>query len=105
MDHVVTKSKTIYKGTAVEDTFLIFHDGLSQWWEAEAQDYIPQLGFCDRQLHCIGNTDKGTRYECKVVGDSPELCRGLNSHGFADLKCSINYHMAILSVYAPDDPR
>ena len=24
----------------------------------------------------------GTRYEGKIVGDSPEMCRALGSHGF-----------------------
>jgi hypothetical protein len=48
---------------------------------------------------------KGTRYFRKVVGDSPELCRGLDSHGFADLVRSMVYHTVLTSSYALDDTR
>ena len=84
---------------------MIFHDGLSQWWEKEAQDYIAELGFADRQVRCMGSTNIGTRYHSKIVGDSPEVCRGLDSHGFADLKLSVNYHTALSSMYLYNDPR
>jgi hypothetical protein len=106
MDHVVVESKKIYKGTAVEDTFLIFHDGLAQWWESDAQDHLAHLGFKDRQLRCYGATNQAfARYRNKVVGDSPELCRGLDAHGFSDLKRSMAFHTSLSSYYPVDDPR
>jgi len=40
-----------------------------------------------------------------VVGDSPEICRALDSHGFADLKLSMAYHISLTSVYDNDDNR
>eukprot|EP00732_Lithocolla_globosa_P000473 Lithocolla_globosa_v1_NODE_141_length_5757_cov_121.254121.p2 type:complete len:335 gc:universal NODE_141_length_5757_cov_121.254121:3013-2009(-) len=106
MDHVVKHSKAVYAGTPAADTFLIFHDHLSQWWEADAQKYLHERhGFRDRQLRCLGDVNKGTRYEGKLVGDSPELCRGLDSHGFSDLKRSMDYHVAISSTYPITDSR
>jgi hypothetical protein len=102
--HVIEESKKIYAGTAEEDTFLIFHDGLSAWWESDAQAYIKDLGFGDRQLRCVGDTNLGSRYWGKVVGDSPELCRTLDSHGFADLKAGMFYHCSVTSVLDVDDP-
>ncbi len=64
------------------------------------------LGFprC-RQLRCEGTTNFGNRYHHKVVGDSPEICRGLDSHGFADLKRQLNWCVALTSLYQVDDPR
>ena len=46
------------------------------------------LGFEHRQIRNI-TANKGTRYEGKVVGDSPEMYRALDSNGFADLKAAI----------------
>ena len=46
-----------------------------------------------------------TRYEGKIVGDSPEMCRALDSHGFADLKAAILSYVSYTSVYAIEDPR
>ena len=40
IDHMITESKKIYAGTDIEDRFLMFHDALSQWNEAEALLYI-----------------------------------------------------------------
>ena len=103
--HVVDESTRIYAGSLYKDSFLIFHDGLSAWWEKGAQDYLHSLGFRDRQLKCLDPTNIDNRYRNKVVGDSPEICRGLDSHGFADLKVSVNYHTALSSVYDYDDIR
>ena len=33
MSHVIAESTKIYKDTIHADSFMIFHDGLSQWWE------------------------------------------------------------------------
>jgi hypothetical protein len=49
-------------------------------------------------------TNKDNRYHLHVVGDSPELCRGLDSHGFADLKAMLNFCVALTSQYKIDDP-
>jgi len=106
MDYCVSEGKRIYQNTEFVDTFMIFHDGLSQWWEKDAQQYLHEAhNFKNRQVHCYGQTNMGTRYEGKVVGDSPEICRALDSHGFADFKVSIAYHTALTSVYDNNDER
>jgi hypothetical protein len=81
------------------------NDGLICWWTMESQAYIESLGFRDRQLCCTGDTNRGTRYSNKVVGDSPEICRGLDAYGFADFKRFIARMRALTSVYALDDKR
>ena len=104
MDHVIDTSAAAYAGTAHADDFMIFHDGLSSWWEAGAQAHMRSRGFEHRQIRNI-NANKGTRYEGKIVGDSPEMCRALDSHGFADLEAAILAYSSFTSVYAVDDPR
>jgi hypothetical protein len=105
IDHVITESTAVYADTDKADTFLIYHDALSLWWSKEAQQYIESQGFGSRQLKCLTPTNDGGRYANKLVGDSPELCRGLDSHGFADLKRSTMVHLALSSKYAKDDVR
>jgi hypothetical protein len=105
MKHVVETSVEAYKGTTHEHDFQIFHDGLSAWWEKGAQEYMAKLGFRDRQLRGLGDTNKGTRYEGKLPGDSPEICRGLDAHGFADFERAVTYNAAVSSVYPVGDPR
>ncbi len=48
----------------------------------------------------LGNTNKEfARYHNKLVGNSPELCRGLDSHGFKDLDDSMRYHNILTASY------
>jgi hypothetical protein len=62
MDHVVAESKAAYKGTEHENTFFIFHDALSQWWEVEVQDYLSTIFDVSRQLRCCGHKKLETRF-------------------------------------------
>ena len=84
VDYVITESERVYRNTLHGEDFRIFHDGLTVWWTNENQDYIELKGYKDRQWRCKGNTNKKTRYENKVVGDRPEICRALDAYGFAD---------------------
>jgi len=43
MDYCVSEGKRIYQNTEFVDTFMIFHDGLSQWWEKDAQQYLHEV--------------------------------------------------------------
>lgn len=105
MDHVIKESIKIYEGTVHKDTFFIFHDGLSAWWEKDAQDFMESKGFKDRQIKNTNEGNKSNRYNEKVVGDSPEICRALDSHGFAHLELCIKTHVALTSCYDIEDPR
>jgi hypothetical protein len=105
IQHVVDTSTKAYKGTPREKDFMIFHDGLSAWWEKGSQDLMAKLGFRDRQLRGLGSTNKGTRYEGKLPGDSPEVCRGLDAHGFADFERAVTYNCAVSSAYPVGDER
>jgi hypothetical protein len=88
MDHVVAENIKVHAGTPRASDVRIFHGGLSAWWEALAQEHMASLGMANRQIRNI-TANVGTRYEFKILGDSPEICRGLDSHGFADLKAAV----------------
>ena len=57
-----------------------------------------------RQLR-VGLESMPEIYRGKCVGDSPELCRILDSHGFSDLENSISHHVALSSFLPFDDTR
>ena len=90
-----------------ENSFMIYHDALKQFWEKGAREYISARGFADRILRIqtpfFENVVK--RYQDGVVGDSPEMARGLDSYGFQDLELSIQFHVALTSEYPDNDPR
>jgi hypothetical protein len=77
-----------------------------QWRGKEAQQYLQEkLGMASRQLSAKVETNRGTIYEGRVTGDSPELCRALDSHGFSHLETAINFNVAISSFLPYHDPR
>jgi hypothetical protein len=98
MDFIVSESNKVYENTVFKDTFMIFHDGLTQWWTAESQQYLHDVhNMRDRQMRAYGDTNKASRYYSnKVAGDSPELCP-LDNYLFSDLERSINFHVALSS--------
>ena len=53
MDHVVGESTKMYANTPQVNTFMIFHDGLSTWWEKKVQEHMASVGFENRQLTSI----------------------------------------------------
>ena len=103
IDHIISESKKLYKGTDYENTFLIFHDALSSYFEHGAQEYINSIGFKDRLVKCYGDTNSDIkRYKHKLVGDTPELCP-LDAHLFSDFKHSVSVHCSLTSVYDIED--
>jgi hypothetical protein len=107
MEHVVRETRAAYANTLRANDCYIFHDGLSAWWEKGAQDYLRDVLHFDpdRQLRGLGDTNKGTRYEGKLPGDSPEICRALDAHGFADFEYAVRFNSSLSSKYPEGDPR
>jgi hypothetical protein len=103
MDHCVDFGNSVYQGTYAENTWRLFHDGQKQWWNTDAQKERHHMG--ERQLKAKGDTNKGTIYANKVVGDSPEFCTSLDSYGFAHLENRINYNASKSSFLPQHDPR
>ena len=93
IDHMIRETAAAYKGTDREADFLIYHDALSVFTEKKAQDYITSQYplMKGRFIASVGTTNQGTAYHGRAAGDSPELARGLDSHGFADLDYAVSY--------------
>ena len=104
MDWVIDQGNALFADTEYAENWLIFHDHLSQWWEKGAQHYLAERGFKGRQLRCEGDTNKGTRYEGNLTGNSPELCP-LDTHLFNDLKKGVVDHVVCTGHLPPDDER
>jgi hypothetical protein len=70
IDHIISEGKIAFANTPYKKTWVIGHDALSQFTEKGAQDYLAAKGFGpDRQLGPKGDTNAGTRYEKRAVGD------------------------------------
>ena len=100
-------SAEAYRWTQRENDFMIYHDALKEFWEKGAREYIATRGFAYRVLRIQAPFFKDVvkRYQDGVVGDSPEMARGLDSYGFQDLELSMQFHVALTSEYSDNDPR
>ena len=83
IDHCFTETEKQYKGTNYGDSWMLYHDGPTQWWTPEAQECIRLKGWYDSQVMCRDPTNQDNRYRNKTVGDRPEFCRGLDVYGFS----------------------
>ena len=106
MDHIISEGDKFYKGTEFENTWIIGHDHLSQWWSKESLAYLHSRGFDEqRYLCCEGETNKGNRhYEGSLVGNRPELMP-LDSHLNADHERGMKHHIALTSILENDDAK
>ena len=86
IDHVIEEGNRLFADTVFAKSWFIYHDALPQWWEKEAQDYLRERGFEERQWRARGDTNENVagHYVNKLMGDSPELMP-LDSSLFSDL--------------------
>ena len=89
------------------DSWWLFHDALSAWWEKEAQEYLEERGFRNRQLRAWGETNaEFRRYHWCLVGNRPEMMP-LDCHLFFDLADNTDKNIALtssLDLGPTDDP-
>ena len=105
MQHTIDEGNRLFRGTPHENTWVISCDRLSAWWEKEAQDYLTERGFFDRQVRAWADTNEEyCRYHESVVGDRPEMC-ALDNHLFNDLDFSLTQNVINTSSLPPSDPR
>ena len=73
MQHAIDEGNRLFVDTPFKDSWVLMHDHLSAWWEKEAQDYLRERGFFDRQVRAWGDCNQDfSRYHESVVGDRPE---------------------------------
>jgi hypothetical protein len=110
MAHTIKIGNAHYADTPWAESWMIYHDHLSQWWEAGAQAWLAKRGFKDRQVRIRDGVPAiAKRYQGKLVGNTPELMP-LDSHLFQDFKDAVLKHV-VLTAGLPkradgsDDPR
>ena len=89
MDHAIAEGNRLFRN----NTWMMYHDALSSWWSVAAQEHMRAKGFADRQIKGLGHTNKGTRYEATLPGDTPEYMP-LDSNLFSDLETSVRWNVA-----------
>ena len=68
IDHIISESTRVYKGTLVVDAFFIYHDQLSIMWEKTAIQYIKDIGWYDRFIKICGlNNAKVKKYYSTIL--------------------------------------
>jgi hypothetical protein len=98
--HMFSELDRLYPG---EDA-MIWHDALSQLADKSTQAWLKTQGnWWGRFIRCE-EANKDTRYEFSLCGNSPELMKGLDWHGFADFIQSTHHHVSLTSIYEMDDP-
>ena len=97
VEYMVREAKALYVGTDMADSFVIYHDHLKVMWEKRCIDWMKQKDYWKHFIKITGpyNDRVHARYKNCLVGDSPEMARGLDSYGFADLMVSISFHVAV----------
>jgi hypothetical protein len=107
MQHAIDEGDRLFEDTEYADTWWLFHDHLSAWWEKEAQEYLAERGFRDRQLRAWGETNSEfPRYHESLVGNRPEMMP-LDFHLFEDLHVHLDRNVILTSSKPkgpPDDP-
>ena len=94
-----------HRGTPAQNKSMLYHDALTSWLEAGAQEHLERVhGMGNRQLRRWGDTNAGTIYHHRLVGDHSELCPALDASGFSDLEGSISHHTALSSLLPHNHP-
>ena len=93
MEHIINEGNRLFEDTPYKDTWFIYHDALSQWWSAAAQDYMESVDMKDRQIRSLSFTNVGSRYEDSLPGDTPEYMP-LDSNLFSDLETMVRWNVA-----------
>lgn len=92
----------MFAGSTHANDWVCWSDGLSQWWEKEAQEHWNvTLGMAGRQICSLAPTNVGTIYAGKLPGDRPQWMP-LDDCLFNDFKRSRAEHIAATFDLAAD---
>ena len=54
--HTIAEGNRLYAGTRWANSWVVYHDALSVWWDPGAQALMRKLGMADRQVRARGPT-------------------------------------------------
>jgi len=94
VEHIVQASKKIFEGTDNEDNWYFYHDALTVMTAADTRAWMEEKGYLKHWLLPQLGLLKGTRYEHKLPGDSPELMP-MDSTLNKDIDDSAKRHVAV----------
>jgi hypothetical protein len=107
IDHAIDQGNLMFADTKYKDNWVLWHDALSSWWSAAAQEHMKKRGFYNRQVKIMGRANCAAvkkRYADCLVGDSPEFSP-LDNNIFADLMRHIKINIALTFMMDRKDPR
>ena len=110
IEHMMTESARIMKGTIHEKTWMVYHDALSIMTSKSTKEWMKQKGYLERWIlpssDLYDNLPIQARksYQGKPVGNSPEFMP-LDTHLNQDLHSSHDYHATLTQYLKDDDPR
>ena len=104
VEHMITQSAAVMKGTAHEDDWVFYHDALTQMTDRACISWMKEKGYYKRWVLPLKDLNAGTVYDGRPVGNSPEMMC-LDCSLFKDVADAVNRHVSITSKLADDDPR
>ena len=121
--HTIAEGNRLYAGTRWANSWVVYHDALSAWWDPGAQALMRKLGMADRQVRARGPTAAPeltkveilpdgreqihrlvNKYRFKLMGDSPEFMP-LDRHLFNDLKLACRRNVSLTRDLPDEDKR
>ena len=115
IDHLIDEGNRIFANTNRAETWMLYHDNLSIFWEKETVEYLkskncplpnhPERTYFDRIIKIVGenNNKVHKRYQNRLPGDSPELMP-LDNHLFADIREALGGNIGMTYWMDDDNP-
>jgi hypothetical protein len=101
--HVYTHTKACFAGTQYADNFYFYHDALSLMTAAETVTWMKEQGIHKHWLLPELELNKGTWYEGRPVGNSPELMP-LDASLNKDVDDAVHRHIGWTNTLAEEHP-
>jgi hypothetical protein len=116
MDHIIAEGTKMFADSPRKDSWMLYHDHLSIWWEKQSQAHLKSLPcpiegwesrtWWDRQIKICGDNNNlvHKRYKNCLPGDGPEFMP-LDNHLFGDLQEGASKNVALTSFLHKNDER
>ena len=110
IEHIVTESQKIMKGTLYEDDWYFYHDALSLMTSAKTKQWMKDKNYYKHwilpknKLYAQDSNALQTKYGDNPIGNSPEFMPW-DSHLNQDLHSAHDQHVALTRHLPEDDPR
>lgn len=108
IDHIVSETRRVFKGTTHEKTCMFYHDALSQMTATSCREWMKKKGYdkmwITPELGLFEEDPSLNPYRGRPVGNCPELSC-LDSSLNRDVKVAVHDNVRFTSDVPVDDPR